>query len=132
MTENQSQTLKNLAKNILNKCNINEEEKFGSIIAILMVISIILTLVRVLQECNKSKTQHMTSQDKYAVYGAEMRTYSKKRGWFTRMRIKRAIRKELTPADFNKYGIKLTEAILDQGEILKDEEVSTLVEAANV
>lgn len=132
MTENQSQTLKNLAKNILNKCNINEEEKFGSVIAILMVISIILTLVRVLQECNKSKTQDMTSQDKYAVYGAEMRTYSKKRGWFTRMRIKRAIRRELTPEDFNKYGIKLTEAILDQGEILKDDEVSTLVEAANV
>lgn len=132
MTDNQSSTLRELAKKILNKCNINEEEKFGSVIAVLMVISIILTLVRVLQECNKTKTKDMTSSDKYAVYGAEMRTYSKKRGWFTRMRIKKIIRRELTPDEFNKYGIKLTEAILDQGEVLKDDEVSTLVEAANV
>lgn len=132
MTDGQSLKLKELAKKILDKCNINEEEKFGSVIAILMIISIMLTLVRVLQECNKSKTKGMTSNDKYAVYGAEMRTYSKKRGWFTRMRIKKIIRRELTPDEFNKYGIKLTEAILDQGEVLKDDEVSTLVEAANV
>lgn len=131
MTEN-NQTLKNLANKILQKCNINEEEKFGSVIAVLMVISIILTVVRVLQECNKNKTKDMTANDKTAIYGADMRTYSKKRGWFTRMRIKKIIRRELTSDEFNRYGIKLTEAILDQGEILTDDEVLTLVEAAHV
>jgi hypothetical protein len=127
-----NQDLKRIAQKVLVRANINEEEKFGSIIAILMVISIILTLVRVLQECNKTKTENMTASDKYAVYGDSMRTFSKKRGWFTRMRIKRIIRKELSSEDFNKYGIKLTEAILDSGENLKDDEVITLVEAANV
>lgn len=130
MTDNER--LKELAKKVLKKVNINEEEKFGSIIAILMVISIILTLVRVLQECNKNKTQNMTATDKNAAYGESMRSFSKKRGWFTRMRIKRVIRKELTQEEFNKYGIKLTEALLDTGESLNDDEVTTLVEAANV
>ena len=124
--------LKELAKKVLKRANIDTEEQFGSIIAILMVISIILTVVRVLQECNKTKTKNMTTQDKYAIYGEDIRTYSKKRGWFTRMRIKRAVRRELSQEEFNQYGIKLTEALLDIGENLTDDEVITLVEASNV
>lgn len=127
-----NEKLKEIAEKVLKRANINEEEKFGSVIAILMMISIILTVIRVLQECNKTKTQNMTASDKNAVYGESIRVFSKKRGWFTRMRIKRIIRKELTQPEFNKYGIKLTEALLDIGENLKDDEVSTLVEAANV
>lgn len=127
-----NEKLKEIAEKVLKRANINEEEKFGSVIAILMMISIILTVIRVLQECNKTKTQNMTASDKNAVYGESIRVFSKKRGWFTRMRIKRIIRKELTQTEFNKYGIKLTEALLDIGENLKDDEVSTLVEAANV
>ena len=124
--------LKELAKKVLKRANINTEEQFGSIIAILMVISIILTVIRVLQECNKNKTKNMTATDKYSAYGTDIRNYSKKRGWFTRMRIKRIIRKELNQAEFNQYGIKLTEALLDIGENLTDDEVITLVEASNV
>lgn len=124
--------LKKLAERVLKRANINEDQKFGSIIAILMMVSIILTLVRVLQECNKTKTENMTSNDKCAIYGESIRSFSKKRGWFTRMRIKRVIRRELTQDEFNKYGIKLTEALLDLGENLTDDEVITLVEAANV
>ena len=47
--------LKKIAEKIRKKVDIPEEENFGSIIAILMIISIILTLIRVLQECNKNK-----------------------------------------------------------------------------
>jgi hypothetical protein len=124
--------LKAIASKALKQSNIPEDQNFGSIIAILMMISIILTVIRVLQECNKNKTQNMTTNDKCAIYGENIRSYSKKRGWFTRMRIKRIVRKELTSEDFNKYGIKITEALLDTGENLTDDEVSTLVEAANV
>ena len=61
-----------------------------------------------------------------------MRTFSKKRGGFTRLRMKRIVKKELNSEDYNKYGIKIVEAMLDTGETLKDDEVITLVEAANV
>jgi hypothetical protein len=129
---NNNEKLKIIAERVLRRANIGDDQKFGSVIAILMVISIILTVIRVLQECNKSKTQNMTAQDKSTVYGENIRSYSKKRGWFTRMRIKRIVRRELTSEEFNQYGIKLTESLLDTGEDLTDDEVYTLVEAANV
>ena len=132
MNYKDSEQLKQIAEKVLNKAGLQKEEKFGSVIAILMVISIILTVIRVLQECNKDKTQNMTSKDKVSVYAQEIRSFSKKRGWFTRMRIKKIIRRELTPEEFNKYGIKLTESMLDIGEYITDDEACTLVEASNV
>lgn len=127
-----SEKLKTIAEKVLKQAKIPNNEKFGSIIAILMVISIVLTVVRILQECNKNKTKNMTEENKYAVYAENIRSYSKKRGWFTRLRIKRIVKKELTQDEYNQYGIKLTEALLDIGETLKDDEVITLMEAANV
>jgi hypothetical protein len=132
MDNTQNEKLKELAKKVLQRAGIQDDEKFGSIIAILMMISIILTVIRILQECNKNKTKNMTSSDKYATYGENIRSFGKKRGWFTRLRIKRIIKRELSPEDYNKYGIKISEALLDVGETIKDDEVITLVEAANV
>jgi hypothetical protein len=132
MNESANEKLKELAKKVLLKAGISDNEKFGSVIAVLMMISIILTVIRVLQECNKNKTKNMSSSDKYAVYGADIRTFSKRKGWFNRLRIKKIIRKELSSEDYNKYGIKICEALLDSGENLKDDEVITLMEAANV
>ena len=130
--ETKDAKLKEIAEKVLAKANVPNDKEFGSVIAVLMMISIILTVIRVLQECNKNKTKDMTTSDKHAMYGAEIRTFSKKRGWFTRLRMKRIIKKELNSEDYNKYGIKIVEAMLDIGESLKDDEVITLVEAANV
>jgi hypothetical protein len=128
-----SEELKRIAKKVLNQAGVPEQENFGSVIAILMVISIILTLVRVLQECNKNKlTGDYTAQDKYNLYGAEMKEYSFRRGWFTKMRIKKLLRRELPREQYEKYSLKLVNAILDTGESLQDDEIVTLVEAANV
>lgn len=125
--------LKKIASKVLQTANIPEDQKFGSVIAILMMISIILTLVRVLQECNKAKlSENCTSQDKYGLYGAEMKNYSVRRGWFTKMRIKKILRRELTKEDYNQYSFQLLNAILDNGSNLSEDEVVTLVENANV
>lgn len=128
-----NEDLNNISKKVLSQANIPEDQKFGSVIAILMVISIILTLVRVLQECNKNKLSlDCTEYDKYNLYGQEIRNYSLRRGWFAKMRIKKVLRKELSKEDYSAYGTKLLNAILNTGENLKDDEVITLVEAANV
>lgn len=129
---NENIKLKKIAEKVLNKASIPNDEKFGSVIAVLMMISIILTTIRVLQECNKNKTKDMATADKYAVYGAEMRTFSKKRGWFTRLKIRRIVKQQMSSDNYNKYGIKIVEAMLDTGENLKDDEVITLMEAINV
>lgn len=124
--------LEKIAGKILKQANIPEDQKFGSIIAILMMISIILTIVRVIQECNKTKTEKMTSQEKTNIYAESIRTYGKKRGWFTRLRIKKILRQQLPKEDFHKYGIKLTEILMDNGENVTDDEALTLVEESNV
>jgi len=125
--------LKHIASKVLKTANIPEDQKFGSVIAILMMISIILTLIRVLQECNKNKlAENCTAQDKYGLYGTEIKNYSMRRGWFTKMRIKKILRRELTKEDYNRYSFELLNAILDSGSNVTDDEVITLVENANV
>ena len=125
--------LKNIGSKVLAKANISEDEKFGGAIAILMIISIILTVIRVLQECNKNKlSASCTAADKCSLYGAEIKEYSIRRGWFTKMRIKKILRRELSPEQYNKYSLALLNALLDTGENLNTEEISCLVEAANV
>lgn len=125
--------LKNIGTKILNKANIPEDQKFGSVIAILMIISIVLTLIRVLQECNKNKlSSDCSAEDKYGLYGENIKSYSSRRGWFTKMRIKKVLRRELSPEDYQKYSFQLLNAILDTGENVTQQEVITLVENAHV
>jgi hypothetical protein len=125
--------LNDIAKKILTKANVPEEETFGSVIAILMIISITLTVIRVIQECNKNKLpNNYTAEDKYNLYGAEIKSYSIKRGWFTKMRLKKLIRQKMSKEQYAKYGFPLLSAFLDTGENLKEDEIITLVEAANV
>jgi hypothetical protein len=133
MNDHDKEKLKALAIKILNKTTISQDEKFGSVIAILMIISIVLTLVRVLQECNKNKlSKDCATQDKYNLYGANIKEYSLRRGWFTKMRIKKVLRRELSKEDYQKYSFELLNAILDTGEKITEDEIITLVENANV
>lgn len=128
-----NQKLTDIAKNIRQKSSIPEEEKFGSVIAILMIISIILTLVRVLQECNKTKlTDNITKSNKYALYGDGIKSYSVRKSWFTKLKIKKIIRQQMSKEQYSKYGVSLLSAILDKGENIKDDEIITLVEASDV
>lgn len=129
---NNNKELEDISRSVLSKAKISDTDKFGSVIAILMMISIILTLVRVLQECNKNKTVGLCATEKYQLYGEEMRLFSKNRGWFTKMRIKKVLRQQLTREDYAKHHMALLNAILDTGENLKDDQIITLVEAANV
>lgn len=124
--------LESLANKIRLEAGIPDEEKFGSVIAILMVISIILTLVRVLQECNKNKlTPASTQQDICDMYGKEIKNYSTKRGWLTKLRIKRVIKKNMTKDQYSKYGEALLYSILNAGSNLDGEEVSAIMSAVN-
>ena len=125
--------LNSIANKIRVKAGIPEEEKFGMVIAILMIISITLTLIRILQECNKNKLSTDSSlADKYSLYGNEIKTYSLKRGLFTKLRVKRLIKQQMSKQQYSKYGLQLLNTMLDTGENLQNDEIVTLVEAANV
>jgi hypothetical protein len=129
-----NEKLKAIAIKILDKSTLPKEDNYGfAVVTILMIISIMLTCVRILQECNKNKlSSQSTEQDKYAIYGEQLRTFSERRGWFTKMRIKKILRREMTREDYNKYSLSILNALLETGEILTDDEIKTLVENANV
>jgi hypothetical protein len=129
-----SQQLKDIALKVLSKTNMpkNNEHSFDPF-TILMIISVILTCIRILQECNKNKlNKNCSAQDKYALYGAQIKEYSVRRGWFTKMRIKKILRREMKQADYEKYSLSIVNSLLNEGENLTDEELQILVEASNV
>lgn len=130
----ENERLKAIAVKVLEKSNIPKEDNYGfAVVTILMIISIILTCIRILQECNKSKiTEQFTEKDKYALYGEQIKTFSERRGWFTKMRIKKILRREMNQEDYEKYSFAILNALLNTGEILTDDEIITLVEAAHV
>lgn len=129
-----NEKLKAIAVKILEKSRVPKEDNYGfAVVTILMIISIILTCVRILQECNKNKlSAQSTTQDKYSMYGEQLHTFSERRGWFTKMRIKKILRREMKKEDYEKYSLTILNALLETGEVLTDDEVATLVEAANV
>lgn len=129
-----NEKLKDIGLKVLNKTNLpkNDDYTFDPF-TILMIISIILTLIRILQECNKNKLpQNCSLTDKCSIYGEQVKEFSSRRGWFTKMRIKKILRREMKPADYEKYSLSIINSLLDTGETLTEEEIQTLVEAANV
>jgi len=126
--------LKAIAIKILEKSTVPKDEVYGfAIVTILMIISIVLTCVRILQECNKNKlSANSTAQDKYSMYSEQLHTFSERRGWFTKMRIKKILRREMNREDYEKYSLSILNALLETGEVLTDDEIQTLVENANV
>lgn len=129
-----NEKIKNIALKVLSQTNLpkNDNHSFDPL-TILMIVSVILTLVRILQECNKNKlSQEASMQDKYNTYGQQIKEYSIRRGWFTKMRIKKILRKEMKPDDYNKYSLSIVNALLENGETLTDENIQTLVEMSNV
>ena len=134
MTTPDNEKLKAIAVKILEKSNVHKDEVYGfAIVTILMIISIVLTCVRILQECNKNKLSvSSTAEDKYSMYGEQLHTFSERRGWFTKMRIKKILRREMNREDYEKYSLSILNALLETGEVLTEDEVQTLVENANV
>lgn len=121
--------LENIAQKIIKQSGLSSSDRFGNPIAILMVVSIILTCIRILQECNKQSLALCSStESSILIYKEQIRSYSRIRGWFTKMRIKKILRKEMTKEDYEKYGLKLIEGILTIGESITDDEVQVLVE----
>ena len=127
-----NEKLESIAKNILKQANLYDEERYGFAITILMVISIILTCIRIIQECNKNKTNNLSRENLISEYRQQVIDFSKARGWFTKMRIKKILRREMKSEDYKLYANSLLNAILDYGETLTEEETITLMEAANV
>lgn len=121
-----NEKVKNLCSEILSSQDL-PKDKFGSILMILMMAAILVNVIRVLQECG-----YMANCDKTEFYKNKIIDLSKRKGWFTKMRLKRILRKELSKEDYKLYSKSLMNAMLKKGEHITDEETLALLEIANV
>ena len=124
----EDEKIKKIAQKVISKSGI-PEDTYGSVLLILMFVSIIITTIRVLQECDKAKWTGMSTQKQNDFFADKIRTLSSRRGWYTKMRLKKIIRRELKPAEYKKYKNQIVDAILDVAEKITDEETCTLMGA---
>jgi len=118
-----NEKLEKIALDILGSQEL-PEDKFGSVIMIIMMVAILVNCIRVIQECNKNKKD----QDQLLIYKQHIKEICEYRGWFPKMKLRKMIRKELKPEDYRTYARPLVRAIFDKGARITDDEVLTLME----
>ena len=120
------------AKKVLSKTKIEPDQKFGSVLAVLMIIGIIVNVVRAVQECEKVKeVEGFTEEQACTFWKSRFKYLSLKRGWLTNMKLRKIIRQHLSVEDCRKHRTEIQNAILDVGLDLSDSETYTLMEALN-
>ena len=122
--------LEAIALKVMDKMDLsNKSDKYGNIIVVIMIIGIILTLIRIIQECNSSSKATSADNAKF-IYG-QVKSVCINRNFINSWRLRRIIKQKLNSEDYKLYGDKLKEAILDTGVDLTEDEAYTLSEAAN-
>lgn len=127
-----NENLENLSSKIINESGLNSTTEYTSVLLTIMVIGIILNCIRVIQECNKNKTIKMPNEKKISFYKKRISDLSKRRGWYTKMRIRKAIRREMKMGVYKEYGSRIVDSMLSIGENITEDEVSSILEALNV
>lgn len=124
--------LQNIAQKIIDNIEHDaDDDNFGFVVTILIIISIVLTLIRVIQECNKPVVK-LDKNQKSAYLKSEIQNFSLKKTWFTKRIVKKTIRQVIGKDNYHTYGIAIMHAIFKTGETVTDDESFTLVEATNV
>jgi len=123
--------LEQVAKDIAIDSHIDPEEKFGSVLVIIMLVGIFINVIRVIQECNKSELA-MEKGNKQEAYRNRIKSLSIRRGWYTKMRLKKILRQNMPRDKYKQYGQILCDKILDHAENITLEQTNSLLEVSNV
>jgi hypothetical protein len=110
----------------------NTKQYYIDPLTIILVISILLTLIRVIQECRQKRIKTMTEKDRYFYVHSEIQSLCFNNTLFTRMRIKAAIKQHLTKEQYNRYGKALLNSIIEVGSKVTDEQTVALLEYKHV
>ena len=116
-----------IASEVIQDIDPKESEKYG-IVTIIMIISITLTFIRIMQECEKNKTSNMNEDEKRQFVLDRIKTLSERKGWYTRMRIKKVLRQNLGKEVYKQYRDTMSNNILNIGSNLCEEDLKLLME----
>jgi hypothetical protein len=118
-----------IAKKVLNKLS---KENYGiDPITIIIIIGVILSLIRVIQECRKKRTLLKNKHDQAVLLKKDIQEIVLKDSWFNNLKLKRILKQHLTKEQYRVYGKDLQDSIMEVGVNLTEDEIYTLMEAAN-
>ena len=132
-----NEKLEQIAIKVMNKMNIDNSDQglykknSQSIILILMIIGIVLSLVRIIQECNKKKLLGLSRDKQSKIMQQSIGDICIKKNMLNQWRLNRIIKQKLSPADYKAYGSELKKSIMETGPELTEEEIITLVEESS-
>lgn len=126
--------LEAIAMKVMDKMKLDTTKKdnYGNIIVVLMIIGIVLALIQIIQNCNKSRLLLFNNKEKSKFMHNEIQNICIKKSFVNTWRLKKLIKQKLSAEDYKAYGTELRNAIMDTGVELTEDETYTLVEAANV
>lgn len=130
--QQKNKKLEKIAQKVLDNVKQPDTDDHGiDPITIILVISVILTLIRVVQECRKQRNLLKNQTEAALLLKRDIQDIIIKDSWFNRRRLKKIIKNTLSSDQYGVYGTALQNSIMETGVNLTDEEVYTLMEASN-
>jgi len=125
--------LDKVAKKVLDNMKVEENPNYGFIdpITIILIISVILTLIRVIQECKKNRRMMRDKTAQANLLQKDIQDLVLKDTWLNRLRLQRIIKQNISKEQYKAYGKDFQISLMEVGINLTEEESRTLLEAAN-
>lgn len=128
-----NEIIDDLAIELLEETNKNLEnnnsQKYGiDPITIIICISILVNVIRVIQECRKEKDKDKSTELRFTSLLTEVRYQAINSSWLGKRRIRKIIKEKLTKEQYQKYGEAMLKALLAIGTKATEEQVSSLME----
>ena len=129
-SEQISRTAEIMANRLLVKCSEkNKDYSFIDPITILMMISIMIGVIRIIQECRKNKLRKLsTNEEKLAFYKEDIKRNCRNPGLLVKRRIHKLIARNMSKQQYKVFGDSLYEVLQEVGENVTDELLSALLE----
>lgn len=123
--------LEKIGKKVLTKLPHKEDNHGIDPLTIIIVIGVLLSLIRVVQECKKKRTLLKNKHDQATLLKKDIQDIILKDSWLNNLRLKRIIKQNITKDQYKVYGKDLQHSIMETGVNLTEDEVYTLMETAN-
>jgi hypothetical protein len=123
--------LEKIGKKVLNKLPKNEDNYGIDPITIIIIIGVLLSLIRVIQECRKKRTLLKDKHERATLLKKDIQDIILKDSWLNNLRLNRILKQQLTKDQYKVYGQQLKEVIMEIGVNLTEDEVYILMEASN-
>jgi hypothetical protein len=123
--------LEKIGKKVLNKLPKNEDNYGIDPLTIIIVIGVILSLIRIIQECRKKRTLLKDKHERASLLKKDIQEIVLKDSWFNNLRLNRILKQHLSKDQYKVYAKELKNSIMEVGVNLTEDETYTLMEAAN-